>query len=53
VAGWDADITGVRRWEDLPAEAQQYIRRVAEIGGAPVSLVSVGPERDQIIVCPA
>jgi adenylosuccinate synthase len=51
--GWQADLTSARRWEDLPGEAQAYIRRVAEIGGAPVSQVSVGPERDQIIVCPA
>jgi adenylosuccinate synthase len=51
--GWQADVTGARRWEDLPGEAQAYLRRVAEIGGAPVSQVSVGPEREQIIVCPA
>ena len=49
--GWQADLTGVRRWEDLPAAAQSYIRRVAEIGGIPVTQVSVGPEREQVVQC--
>ena len=49
--GWQADLTGVRRWEDLPVAAQAYIRRVAEVGGVPVTQVSVGPERDQVVQC--
>jgi adenylosuccinate synthase len=49
--GWTEDITAVRRWEDLPAAARAYIRRVAEVGGVPVSQVSVGPEREQIVPC--
>lgn len=47
--GWSADLQGVRRWEELPAEAQAYIRRVEQIAGAPVGQVSVGPERDQVV----
>ena len=39
----------VRRWDDLPVEAQAYVRRLEELLGAPVDLVSVGPERDQAI----
>lgn len=49
--GWQEDITGVRRWEDLPPAARAYIRRIAEVGGVKVSQVSVGPERDQIVEC--
>ena len=48
--GWDADITGVRRLEDLPPEAQAYLKRIAELVDVPVKMASVGPERDQIVV---
>jgi adenylosuccinate synthase len=48
--GWMCDTTGVRKWEDLPENAQKYVRRLEELGGAKVKYVSVGPERDQIIV---
>jgi adenylosuccinate synthase len=47
--GWDADITGCRTWDDLPENAQRYILRIEELIGAPISLVSVGPGRDQTI----
>jgi adenylosuccinate synthase len=51
--GWkDADITNVRRFEDLPANAKAYVRRVAEIAGVPAVLVSIGPRRDQTLVPP-
>ena len=50
--GWNADLQGARRWDDLPAEAQAYIRRVAGIAGAPIGQVSVGPERDQVVDVP-
>ncbi len=50
LAGWDADITGVRRWEHLPTEAQSYLKRIQELTGVPIRLASVGPERDQIVV---
>ena len=50
--GWSADLQGARRWDDLPAEAQAYIRRVAQIAGAPIRQVSVGPERDQVVDVP-
>ena len=45
--GWQRDTAGVRRFDDLPAEARDYVRFVEEVVGAPVCLVSVGPERDQ------
>lgn len=43
--GWSEDITAVRRLEDLPAAARAYIERVEQLAGAPVKIVSVGPER--------
>lgn len=47
--GWQEDVSGVRRFEALPAAAQAYIRRVESLSGIRVSMVSVGPEREQII----
>jgi adenylosuccinate synthase len=47
--GWEENLTGVRRWEDLPRQARAYILRIEELCGVPVSLVSVGPERDQVV----
>lgn len=47
--GWTETITSVRAWKDLPAAARDYIRRLEMLSGVHVSLVSVGPERDQII----
>lgn len=48
--GWDSDISHARRWGDLPPNAQRYLRRIEELAGAPIRFVSVGPEREQIIV---
>lgn len=50
VEGWDQDITSFRIWSDLPQEAQNYIQRVEATLSLPVRLISVGPERDQIIL---
>ena len=47
--GWDEDVTGVRRFEDLPAAARRYLDRIESLTGVPVELVSVGPDRDQTI----
>jgi len=51
--GWQADLQPVRRWEDLPAAAQNYIRRVEQIAGVAIGQVSVGPERGQVVDVPA
>lgn len=48
--GWQEDVRGARRWEDLPLPAQKYIRRIENVSGAPVRYISVGPERNQVIV---
>jgi adenylosuccinate synthase len=50
LAGWSEDIGGVRRFEDLPANAQAYLERLEELAGVPVQLVSVGPQRERVIV---
>ena len=49
-SGWLADTSKVRTWDDLPGEAQAYVNRIGELAGVPVRFISVGPERDQIIV---
>jgi adenylosuccinate synthase len=51
--GWRTDITGVRAFDDLPAEAQAYVRRVEELAGVPVRMVSVGPDRAATFEVPA
>lgn len=47
--GWTEDVGGLRAWDDLPGAARAYLGRLAELAGAPVRLVSVGPERQQIV----
>jgi len=47
--GWERDIMAVRTWEDLPPEARAYVEFIEERVGVPVTLISVGPEREQTI----
>ncbi|MBQ3388312.1 MAG: adenylosuccinate synthase [Thermoguttaceae bacterium] len=47
--GWSEDITGVRKFADLPENAKKYVARLSEIIGKPISMVSVGPSREQTI----
>ena len=49
VPGWHQDISGVRRFEDLPKAAQDYVLMIEESAGCFVKYVSVGPERKSII----
>lgn len=48
--GWDEDITGCRKFDELPEGAQQYVLRIEELMSVPVKMVSVGPEREQMIL---
>jgi adenylosuccinate synthase len=48
--GWRGNISGARRFEELPHEAQQYVRRIEQLLGAPVKMVSVGPERSATLI---
>ena len=50
LAGWCCDISSVRRWEDLPEAAQRYVEYVEKRVGCPIRYVSVGPQRDAIIL---
>jgi adenylosuccinate synthase len=50
MAGWDEDITGCRTIESLPQAAQDYVTRIEELMGVPIVMVSVGPEREQMII---
>jgi len=47
--GWAEEIGGARRWEDLPPAAQEYVTFVEEAIGVPITLVGVGPDREQTI----
>ncbi|MBP1587620.1 MAG: adenylosuccinate synthase [Clostridia bacterium] len=47
--GWKSDISGVRRWEDLPKAARDYVTFIEKAIGCPIRYVSVGPERESII----
>jgi len=48
--GWDTPLTAVRRFSDLPANAQKYVRRIEKILETEVILVSVGPDREQTVM---
>ncbi len=48
--GWSEDITGCRSIDELPENAKAYLNRVSELVGLPVSIVSVGPGRDQTML---
>lgn len=48
--GWNEDITQVKSYNDLPAELKEYIDFVEKETGVPVTIVSVGPDRDETIV---
>ncbi len=49
--GWNVDIGQARKLTDLPAAARRYVDRLGAVIGLPVSIVSVGPDRDQTILC--
>ena len=48
--GWKTDISNVRRYEDLPINAQRYLERMAEVTGIKLGIISVGANRNQTIV---
>ena len=50
VDGWKCDISGVRTWEDLPEAARNYVEYIEQRVGCRIGYVSVGPERDSIII---
>ncbi len=50
IEGWSDSTAGARSWAELPAQAIKYVRRVEELIGAPVTVLSTSPERDDTIL---
>jgi adenylosuccinate synthase len=48
--GWQTNCKGARVWDDLPKAARAYLHRVSELAGVPIRFVSVGPERESLVV---
>lgn len=48
--GWMTDISGIRNYADLPANAKKYLDRLSEVAGVELGIISVGPNREQTIV---
>ena len=48
--GWEGTTRGARSWTQLPGEAVKYVRRLEELVGKPVALLSTSPEREDVIL---
>ncbi len=48
--GWSESTVGVTRFEELPPGARNYLKRIEEVCGVPIDLISTGPDRDETIV---
>ncbi|MGB8214370.1 MAG: adenylosuccinate synthase [Anaerolineales bacterium] len=48
-SGWKEDVGAVRKWDELPPAAQTYLEHIASLAGVPIRMVSVGPEREQVV----
>jgi adenylosuccinate synthase len=48
--GWSGSTCGVRSWDALPRPAQRYVERLSELAGAPIDMISTGPDRDETIL---
>ena len=48
--GWKTSTAKVKTWKDLPAKARSYLKAIAELSGAKLKIVSIGPAREQTIV---
>ncbi|VVE25867.1 adenylosuccinate synthetase [Pandoraea aquatica] len=48
--GWTQSTVGVTSWDQLPAQAQNYLKRIEEVSGIPIDMVSTGPDRDETIL---
>lgn len=48
--GWEEDISGVKRFKDLPRSARQYLNRIEKMSGTKIKIIAVGLERDQRII---
>ena len=50
VPGWSESTLGAQSLEELPANARAYIKRVEELVGAPIDIISTGPDRDETMI---
>lgn len=50
--GWEQELRGMRKLQELPKAARAYLDRLAELIGRPIEIVSVGPDREETIFCP-
>jgi adenylosuccinate synthase len=48
--GWGDDLGPARAFDDLPKEAQRYVEFLQDLGGVPISMIGVGPSREQTVV---
>jgi adenylosuccinate synthase len=48
--GWWDDLTKIRAYDKLPNNAKKYLRRIEQLLGVPISIISVSPKREQTIV---
>lgn len=48
--GWKEPTFGITKWDDLPENAKKYLKRLSEVAGCPIALVSTGPDRGQTIL---
>ena len=48
--GWSESTLGIQTVEGLPAAAQAYIKRIEELVGAPIDIISTGPDRNETII---
>lgn len=49
--GWNCDISGVKRYDDFPSATKRYLETISDLVGAPSEIISVGPDREQTILC--
>ena len=47
--GWECDIRGVKRYEDLPENCRKYVEFIEKACGCPIHMVSNGPKRNEIL----
>jgi adenylosuccinate synthase len=52
VPGWEEDISGMREWDELPANCKAYVEKIEELTGVECRYLGVGPGRDAIVVKP-
>ncbi len=48
--GWKMSTRGITKYDDLPVNARRYLQRLGELVGAPIDIISTGPERESTII---